>query len=99
MQCQFVQSSFLNSIYKVKSTLPINTNCENESKINLMSTNLVFYHSFLSTRRFVTSGKPHYMHKAMGTAHPPNTRQAAGGQLHLGGNFDSKQGLLHDGFK
>ena len=39
------------------------------------------------------------MHKAMGTAHPLNTRQAARGQIRLVGNFDSKQGLLHDGFK
>ena len=60
---------------------------------------LVVYHSVLSTHKFVTSGKPLYMHKAMGTAHPLNTRQAAGGQIRLVGNFDSKQGLLHDGFK
>ena len=57
------------------------------------------YHYVLSIHKFVTSGKPHYMHKAMGTAHPLNTRQAAGGKIHLGDNFDSKQGLLHDGFK
>ena len=53
----------------------------------------------LSTHKFVTSGKPLYMHKVMDTAHPLNTRQAAGGKIRLGGNFDSKQGLVHDGFK
>jgi hypothetical protein len=39
------------------------------------------------------------MHKAMSTAHPLNSRQAAGRQIHLGENFDSKQGLVHDDFK
>ena len=60
---------------------------------------LVVYHSVLSTHKFVTSGKPLYMHKAMGTAHPLNTRHAVGGQICLVCNFDRKQGLLHDGFK
>ena len=60
---------------------------------------LVVYHSVLSTHKLVTSGRPLYMHKAMSTVHPLNTRQAAGGQIHLGENFDSKQGLVHDGFK
>ena len=59
---------------------------------------LVFYHSVLSTHKFVTIGKPKYLHQAMGTSYPLNTRQAAGGQIHMG-SFDSKQGLLHDGFK
>ena len=45
------------------------------------------------------SGKPLYMAKAMSTAHPLNTRQAAGGQIRLGENYDSKQRLVHDGFK
>ena len=39
------------------------------------------------------------MYKAMSTAHPLNTSQAVGRQIHLAGNFGSKQGLLHDGFK
>ena len=59
---------------------------------------LVVYHSVLSTHKFVTTGKPKYLHQAMSTSHPLNTRQAAGGQIHVG-SFDSKQGLLHDGFK
>ena len=45
------------------------------------------------------SGKPLYLYQAMSTAHPLNTRQAAGGQIRMGENFDSKQGLVHDGFK
>ena len=60
---------------------------------------LVVYHSVLATHKLVTSGRPLYMHMAMSTAHPLNTRQAAGGQIHLGENFGSKQGLVHDGFK
>ena len=40
-----------------------------------------------------------YMHRAISTAHPLFTRQAAGGQIRLGNNFDSKQELLHDGFR
>jgi hypothetical protein len=60
---------------------------------------LVFYHSVLSTHKVVMSGKHLYLYQAMSTAHPLNTRQAAGGQIRMGENFDSKQGLVHDGFK
>ena len=60
---------------------------------------LVFYHSVLSTHKVVMSGKPLYLYQAMSTAHPLNTRQAAGGQIRMGENFDSKQELVHDCFK
>ena len=60
---------------------------------------LIVYHSVLSAHKTVTSGKPLYMHNAMSTAHPLRTRQATGGQIRLGQNFDSKQGLLHDSFR
>ena len=39
------------------------------------------------------------MHTAMSTAHPLPTRQADGGQIWFGANFDSRQGLVHDGFR
>jgi hypothetical protein len=45
------------------------------------------------------SGKPLYLYQAMSTAHPLNTREAAGGQIWLWENFDSTQGLVHNGFK
>ena len=39
------------------------------------------------------------LHNAMSTAHPLRTRQTTGGQIRLGQNFDTKQGLLHDSFR
>ena len=60
---------------------------------------LIVYHSVLSAHKTVTSRKPLYMHNAMSTAHPLRTRQATGGQIRLGQNFDSKQGLIHDSFR
>ena len=60
---------------------------------------LVFYHTVLATHKTVTRGKPLYMHTTMSTAHPLPTRQADGGQIWFGANFDSRQGLVHDGFR
>ena len=60
---------------------------------------LIVYHSVLSAHKTVTSRNPLYMHNAMSTAHPLRTRQATGGQIRLGQNFDSKQGLIHDSFR
>ena len=59
------------------------------------------YHSVLSAHKTVTSGKPLYMNNAMSTAsaHPLRTRQATVGQIRLGQNFESKQGLLYDSFR
>ena len=59
---------------------------------------LVSYHSILSAHKMVTSKKPLYMHNALSTIHPLRTRQATGGQIIIGENFNSKQGLLHDSF-
>ena len=60
---------------------------------------LVSYHTILSAHKMVTSGKPLYMHNALSTIHPLRTRQATGGQIRIGENLTSEQGLLHDGFK
>ena len=55
--------------------------------------------SIHSAQKMITSGDPLYMHNALSTIHPLRTRQAAGGQIRIGENFSSKQGLLHDSFK
>ena len=60
---------------------------------------LVFYHGVTSTHKTITSGTPHYMHSVLSTTHPLNTRQAAGGDLRIGEQFNSKQGLVRDGFR
>ena len=39
------------------------------------------------------------MHSVLSTTHPLNTRQAAGGDIRIGEKFNSKQGLVRDGFR
>ena len=60
---------------------------------------LVFYHGVISTHKTITTGTPRYMHKVLNTIHPLNTRQAAGGDIRIGEKFNSKQGLVRDGFR
>ena len=60
---------------------------------------LVFFHAVVSTHKIVSSGTPHYLYKMMSTSHPRYTRKAAGGEIRLGENFGSKQGLVRDSFR
>ena len=60
---------------------------------------LVFYHGVISTHKTITSRTPHYMHSVLSTTLHLNTRQAAGGDIRIGEKFNSKQGLVRDGFR
>ena len=59
---------------------------------------LVFYQTVLQVHKAVVSGKPDHLSKKFSTDHPYRTRQATGGSLRFGENFDARSGLSHDSF-
>ena len=60
---------------------------------------LVLYHGVISTHKNNTSGTPQNMHRVLNTTHPLNTRRAAGGDIRIGEQFNSKPGLARDGLR
>ena len=59
---------------------------------------LVFYQTTLHVHKIVTSGKPDNIRKKFNTDHPYPTRQATGGGLRFGEEFDATSGLSHKSF-
>ena len=64
-----------------------------------MSVNqLVFYQTVLQVHKTILSGKPDNIRKKFSTDHPYPTRQATGGGLRFGEEFDATSGLGHKSF-
>ena len=59
---------------------------------------LVFYQTVMGVQKIVMSGKPDHLSKKFSNDHPYRTRQAAGGGLRFGENFDGKSDLSHTSF-
>ena len=52
----------------------------------------------LQVHKVVVSGKPDHLSKKFSTDHPYRTRQATGGGLRFGEEYDATSGLSHDSF-
>ena len=59
---------------------------------------LVFYQTILQVHKTIISGKPDNIRKKFSTDHPYPTRQATGGGLRFGEEFDATSGLSHKSF-
>ena len=59
---------------------------------------LVFYHTILQVHKVMISGQPENLRKKFITDHPYRTRQAAGGGLRYGEEYDGTSGLSHNSF-
>ena len=59
---------------------------------------LVFYQTVLQVHKVLVSGKPDHLSNRFSTDHPYRTRQATGGGLRFGEEFDARSGLSHGSF-
>ena len=59
---------------------------------------LVFYQTVLQVHKVLLSGKPDHLSNRFSTDHPYRTRQATGGGLRFGEEFDARSGLSHGSF-
>ena len=59
---------------------------------------LVFYQTVMGVQKIVMSGKPDHLSKKFSNDHPYRTRQAAGGGLRFGEDFNGKSDLSHTSF-
>ena len=59
---------------------------------------LVFYQTVLGVHKIVVSRKPDNLSNKFNTDHPYRTRQATGGGLRFGEDYDAKSGLSHSSF-
>ena len=59
---------------------------------------LVFYQTVLQVHKVLLSGKPDHLSNKFSTNHPYRTRQATGGGVRVGEEFDARSGLSHGSF-
>ena len=65
---------------------------------NWLSVNqLIFYQTVLQTHKVLVNGSPTYFSQRMGSQHPYQTRQAAGGSIWRGEEHRSKAGFCQRG--
>ena len=59
---------------------------------------LVFYHRVVTAHRIIKTKAPMYLNKKMSTNHPYQTRQATGGGIRFGEQFEGKSSLSGNSF-